>query len=46
MMLIAGTATYFGGPHLGSLASFGARILQELEHSPSTVINPRESRIT
>lgn len=46
MILFAGTATYFGGPQLGSLASFGARMLQDLEHSPNTVVNPRESRIT
>lgn len=46
MILAAGTATYFGGPQLGSLASFGMRILQDLEPTSNTVSNSRESRIT
>lgn len=46
MILAAGTATYFGGSQLGSLASFGMRILQDLEPTSNTVSNSRESRIT
>lgn len=46
ILLAARTATYFGGPQLGSLASFGARMLQDLEYPSNTVPNPRESRIT
>jgi len=46
MVLVAGTATYLGGPQLGSLASLGARILQDSEYSSSTAVSSRETRTT
>ena len=45
-LFAAGTAMYFGSPHLGSLVGFGARILQNLEDSPGTAITSCESRTT
>ena len=45
-LFAAGTAMYFGSPHLGSLVGFGARILQNLEDSPGTAITPRSSKTT